>query len=325
MHRDGYGFVIPNPGQQLELTGDIYINPQAMGSAMHGDQVLVELSRRRDDESRAEGRIVRVLTRGNATVVGTFHRGPRHNYVTPIDEKVTQDIIIPRGKEWPEGDEPQPLPRMAAKTKTSPKHRQDHDRVYGAEARRREWSDLEGVVVDVEITDWPSPHENPRGRVVEILGYEDDFGVDVEIIIRKYHLPHRFPVEALAARRSSSRPPSQARSLRHRHDYRALPIVTIDGETARDFDDAVTVHRLPNGNYELQVHIADVAHYVHDGSAIDREARLRGTSVYFPDRAVPMLPIELSTDLCSLRPQQDRLVISCVMEIDHQGEVLGYS
>ncbi len=105
------------------------------------------------------------------------------------------------------------------------------------------------------------------------------------------------------ARRSSSRQPSRRASLRHRHDYRSLPIVTIDGETARDFDDAVTVNRLPNGNYELQVHIADVAHYVHDGSAIDREARLRGTSVYFPDRAVPMLPMELSTDLCSLRPQ----------------------
>ncbi|HEX8800512.1 MAG TPA: VacB/RNase II family 3'-5' exoribonuclease, partial [Terriglobales bacterium] len=111
----------------------------------------------------------------------------------------------------------------------------------------------------------------------------------------------------------------------HRHDYRALPIVTIDGETASDFDDAVTVGTLPDGNFELQVHIADVAHYVSEGSAIDLEARLRGTSVYFPDRAVPMLPMELSTDLCSLRPQVDRLVLSCVMEIDHHGEIKGYT
>src|SRR5207245_2459735 len=107
-------------------------------------------------------------------------------------------------------------------------------------------------------------------------------------------------------------------------DYRGLPIVTIDGETARDFDDAVSVRQLANGNYELQVHIADVAQYVTEANPLDREARLRGTSVYFPDRAVPMLPLELSTDICSLRPHLDRLVLSCVMEIDHRGEIVGY-
>ncbi len=171
---------------------------------------------------------------------------------------------------------------------------------------------------------WPSPTENPCGRVVEILGYEDDFGVDVEIVIRKFHLPHRFPVEVLQEAQQFE-PIIPAGQLRHRRDFRALPIVTIDGETARDFDDAVVVQRLPNSNFELQVHIADVAHYVREASAIDLEARLRGTSVYFPDRAVPMLPIELSTDLCSLRPQVDRMVLSCVMEIDHQGEIAGYT
>ena len=200
----------------------------------------------------------------------------------------------------------------------------ERDRVLGTEARRREWDDLEGLVVEVEITEWPSPTQNPRGRVVEILGYEDDFGVDVEIVIRKYHLPHRFPVEVLQEAQQFE-PIIPSRELRHRRDYRGLPIVTIDGETARDFDDAVTVRRLSNGNFELQVHIADVAHYVRESSSIDLEARLRGTSVYFPDRAVPMLPIELSTDLCSLRPQVDRMVLSCVMEIDHQGEIVGYT
>ncbi len=332
MHRDGYGFVIPNPGQRSSFTGDIYIHPQAVGSAMHGDQVLVELGRKRDD-GRAEGRIVRVLSRGNPTVVGTFHYGSRQNYVIPIDEKVTKHIVIPRGMEWP-ASQTEDESRVgshgltgAMPAKQSKSHRRAHvdaDRVLGEEARRREWDDLEGLVVDVEITDWPSPPENPRGRVIEILGYENDFGVDVEIIIRKYHLPHRFPAEVLREAQQFE-PNIPSRELRHRRDYRALPIVTIDGETARDFDDAVTVSRLENGHFELQVHIADVAHYVHESSTIDLEARLRGTSVYFPDRAVPMLPMELSTDLCSLRPQLDRLVLSCVMQIDPHGEIVGYT
>ena len=374
MHRDGYGFVIPNPEQRLKIEGDIFIPPPAIGTAMHGDQVLVELARKpvregTSNDGRSEGRIVRVLTRGNPTVVGTFHRASRHNFVTPMDEKITQEIIIPRGMERPAHAQPSadkkkqvprlrsprrtPLgmtniracpvqamcPRFAARRRTLTWESTNRDRVLGDEALRREWTDLEGVVVEVEITDWPSPTQNPRGRVIEILGYEDDFGVDVEIVIRKYHLPHQFPVEVLQEAQQFE-PIIPAPELRHRHDYRSLSpqlarmrdsgtpgasIVTIDGETARDFDDAVSVHHLPNGNFELQVHIADVAHYVREGSAIDLEARLRGTSVYFPDRAVPMLPIELSTDLCSLRPQVDRMVLSCVMEIDHQGEVVGYT
>ena len=182
--------------------------------------------------------------------------------------------------------------------------------MLGQEAARRiAWDDLENVVVDVEITDWPTATQNPRGRVVEILGYEDDFGADVEIMIRKHHLPHRFP-PAVLEEAQDAEPIIPASEAHKRRDFRALPIVTIDGETARDFDDAVIVQHLENGNFELQVHIADVAHYVTPDSALDQEARLRGTSVYFPDRAVPMLPLELSTDICSLRPQVDRLVMS---------------
>ncbi|HEY4901601.1 MAG TPA: RNB domain-containing ribonuclease [Terriglobales bacterium] len=344
MHRDGYGFVIPNAGQRSSFTGDIYISPQSIGSAMHGDQVLVELGRKKDD-GRVEGKILRVLTRANPTVVGTFHYGTRNNFVTPIDEKVTKEIIIPRGMEWPSGEDHavadsagkgkghaaqvtqkthSSKPGLSGAPVQEPTDQHDRDRVYGKEAHRREWEDLEGVVVDVEITSWPSPADNPKGRVVEILGYEDDFGVDVEIVIRKHHLPHHFPVEVLQEAEQFERTISSS-ELGHRRDYRALPIVTIDGETARDFDDAVTVCRLSNGNYELQVHIADVAYYVREGSPIDLEARLRGTSVYFPDRAIPMLPMELSTDLCSLRPQVDRLVLSCVMEIDPHGEIVGYT
>ena len=322
VHRDGYGFVIPESAEvQQRISGDIYIHANGIGSAMHGDRVLVEIAAIRSD-GRAEGRILRVLGRAHPTVVGTFHYGPRYNYVRPIDEKITLDVIIPRGMEIPDNTTAENAGRAGGRKarKGAPVHR-----VIGEEVKHRAvaWEDLEGVVVDVEITEWPTPTQNPRGRVIEILGYEDDFGVDVEIVIRKYHLPHRFPAETLEEAQAAEDIIS-ARELQQRRDYRHLPIVTIDGETARDFDDAVLVRRLENGNFELQVHIADVAHYVTEGSALDREARLRGNSVYFPDRAVPMLPIELSTDICSLRPQVDRLVMSCIMEIDHQGEVVGY-
>jgi ribonuclease R len=319
MHRDGFGFVIPDASadDQLKsrLSGDIFIPPPAIGSAMHGDRVLVEISTIRPD-GRAEGRIVRPVDRAHATVVGTFHYGHRRNYVTPIDQKIAQEIVIPPGLEYPKHD--RSAPAASGGSRKSP------HRVLGEQAARRgNWDDLDNVVVDLEITDWPTANQNPKGRIVEILGYEDDFGVDVEIIIRKFHLPHRFPPEVLKEAQDVEGIITTP-EVQRRRDFRALPIVTIDGETARDFDDAVTVHRLENGNFELQVHIADVAHYVTASSELDHEARLRATSVYFPDRAVPMLPLELSTDLCSLRPQVDRLVLSCVMEIDHRGEIVGY-
>jgi ribonuclease R len=373
MHRDGYGFVIPEPGSlparaQGKLQGDIFIPPPEVGNAMHGDQVLVEMGRLRHD-GKAEGRIVRVMEREQETVVGILHYGSGRNFVTPIDEKLAMEIIIPPGMEYPKaedaegepseddrdqrppsilvgpmsgtpsfatgsperagfvrsGAEPQRAGEKDHKAPT-PKYpaRQSPHRVLGEEAQRKKtWDDLEGVVVEVEIIQWPSATQSPRGRVTEILGYEDDFGVDVEMIIRKHHIPHVFPAEVLEEAQEIN-PVVPQKEILQRRDFRSLPIVTIDGETARDFDDAVLVTRLQNGNYELQVHIADVAQYVDDGSAIDEEARKRGTSVYFPDRAVPMLPLELSTDICSLRPDVERLVLSCIMEIDPQGEVAFY-
>jgi ribonuclease R len=338
MHRDGFGFVIPDakslsPSLKARLTGDIFIPPHLIGNAMHGDLVLVDVTNVRPD-GRAEGRIVRPVMRAHPTVVGILHYGNRGAYVRPIDSKITQEIVIPPGLEFPEANVAAGASRPRSRgqgalgtTGEMPalrRGKKSADRVLGEEvARRTEWKDLEGLVVDVEITDWPSPTQYPRGRVIEILGSEDDFGVDVEITIRKFHLPHHFPPAALEEAQDA---PAviPARELQRRRDFRALPIVTIDGETARDFDDAVYVHMLPNGNFELQVHIADVAQYVTPGSALDQEARLRGTSVYFPDRAVPMLPLKLSTDICSLRPQVERLVLSSVMEMDHRGEVVSY-
>jgi ribonuclease R len=334
MHRDGFGFVTPDPSSldeklKAKLAGDIFIPPPAVASAMHGDHVLVEIVAIRPD-GRAEGRIVRPVARAHSTVVGIFHHGTRGNYVTPFDQKISQQIVIPPGMEYPEeqssgaSNSSGVSPAVPGASRPRREKTQSVDRVLGNEAARRtEWNDLEGAVVDVAITDWPSATQNPRGRVVEILGYEDDFGVDVEIIIRKFHLPHRFPPEVVdeARRIDPTIPDFEAK---RRRDFRNLPTVTIDGETARDFDDAVLVRRLEHGNFELHVHIADVAHYVTTDSLIDQEARLRGTSVYFPDRAVPMLPLELSTDICSLRPQVDRLVQSCIMKIDCRGEILEY-
>ena len=332
LHRDGFGFVLPDASSlssqlKARLQGDIFIPPPFIGAAMHGDRVLVEISSFRQD-GRAEGRIVRTVNRANPTVVGTFHYGRRQNYVTPIDQKVAQEIQIASGMEIPSGPSV-PSPVNPAGSRNQPHRiagapRKNVDRVLGEEAARRsKWDDLEGVVVDVEITHWPTATQNPRGKVIEILGYPDDFGVDIEIIIRKFHLPHHFPSEVLEQAQNVE-PVISSHEMKERRDFRALPIVTIDGETARDFDDAVLVRKREDGNYELQVHIADVAHYVTAGSPLDREARLRGTSVYFPDRAVPMLPLELSTDICSLRPQVERLVKSCIMEVDHRGEILGY-
>src|ERR1019366_1263255 len=313
MHRDGFGFVVPDasslsPSLKARLVGDIFIAPHAIGNAMHGDRVLVDIVAVRPD-GRAEGRIVRPVVRAHPTVVGIFHYGPHHNSVKPIDSKITMDIVIPAGAEYPEtktaedaedAENPKKKDRGSVDGRdsggkvgeTPALRKQTVDRVLGDEAAHRSaWDDLEGVVVDVEITDWPTPTQNPRGRVIEILGRQDDFGVDVEITIRKFHLPHHFPATTLREAQDTA-VVIPAGELERWRGFRGLPTVTSDGETARDFDDAGYVRVLANGNFALQVHIADVAQYVTPGSALDQEARLRGTSVYFPDRAVPMLPLE---------------------------------
>ena len=322
-HRDGYGFVVPDaPVKGTDQ--DIFIPPDAMASAMNGDRVDVQVLRAKPD-GRSEGRILHVIDRAQKTVVGQFHCGQRYNYVMPFDHRIPFEIVIPRGEEWPGGEGPAPAPSRDRQFggESGKEVRSPESRARGPKPEVRSPRDLEGHVVDVEITSYPRPAALPRGRVVEILGRREDFGVDVEIVIRKFHLPHRFPPEVLAE--AGDAPQYISESDREgRRDFRDLPIVTIDGETAKDFDDAVLVERRANGNYLLQVHIADVAHYVRAGTALDREARLRGTSVYFPDRAVPMLPLELSNGICSLNPHVERLVMSALMEIDPQGSTVRY-
>jgi ribonuclease R len=320
LHRDGFGFVRP----ETAGNGDIFIPPNEIHGAMQGDLVLVEEAPPGRD-GRRSGRIARVLTRRNPTVVGIFHYARPHarhadftgvagNYVTPLDERISGAIAIAGGNE------------------VVPEAAQSPHRMLGEEAQAQQKKvdprfPLEGLAVDVEILAFPTPGHPARGRLLEVLGPPDGFGVDVEIVIRKHHIPHTFPAPVLAE--ASDRALETVASLTpealaKREDFRGLPVVTIDGETARDFDDAVLVRRKPNGNSELQVHIADVTHYVLPGNPLDTEARLRGTSVYFPDRAVPMLPHALSSGMCSLLPNEDRLVLSCIMEIDPAGEIVNY-
>ena len=239
----------------------------------------------RISENRAEGRILKILERGSTTVVGKFDvDGSGLGFVVPFDRRLIMDVHIPSGE------------HLDAKP---------------------------GDMVVVEITRWPTPARGPAGRVTEVLGDIDEPGVDNEIIIRKYGIPDEHSPEAVEEARHIGTSVRE-QDLRDRTDFRPIVTVTIDGEHARDFDDAITLETLTNGNYWLGVHIADVAHYVQEGSPLDEEAYDRGTSVYFPDRAVHMFPSELSTGLCSLNPHVDRLVQSCLMEVDRKGTVVRY-
>ena len=303
-HRDGYGFVVPDkPIPRVE--GDLFIGRDGIADAMHGDRVLARIERRRAD-GRAEGRVVQILEREHPTMVGLFRYGNHGNVVLPYDTRILHEVAIPPGDEL--------TPELRDKVGAT-------EAGSASSVRRLRLPELDGAVVNVEITRYPKGGLAPVGRVLEILGRPGDIGVDVEIIIRKHHLPHIFPDDVLAEARATQQKVAQA-DLQGRRDFRDLPIVTIDGETARDFDDAVHVSTLPNGHFELQVHIADVAHYVARNSPLDREAHLRGTSVYFPNRAVPMLPEELSNGICSLNPKVDRLVMSAIMEIDASGNMV---
>jgi len=239
----------------------------------------------RTRDDRAEGRIVRILERGASSIVGRFELDESGmGFLVPFDRRLITDVMIPADQQ------------LDAKP---------------------------GDMVVIEITRYPTPTRSALGRVLEVLGDIEEPGVDTEIIIRKYGINDEHGQEAIEeARRLGGA--VKEKDVRGRTDFRPLTTVTIDGEHARDFDDAITIERLPNGNYWLGVHIADVAHYVPEGSALDEEAYERSTSVYFPERAVHMFPAELSTGLCSLNPNVDRLVQSCLMELDRHGDVVRY-
>ncbi|MEO8259207.1 MAG: ribonuclease R [Acidobacteriota bacterium] len=277
------GYGFVSPDRPLEPAGgDIYISGTHLNEAMQGDRVVVRIERIKDG-GRAEGRIIRILERANESIVGRYDRDETGmGHVAPFDRRVLMDVFIPPGQEG--GASP-------------------------------------GEMVTVDLTRWPTATRAASGRVSEVLGNIDAPGVDTEIIIRKFGIPDAHSPEAVAEAVGLGTAVAEA-DRRGRTDFRGRPTVTIDGEHARDFDDAITIEKLPNGHYWLGVHIADVSHYVREGSALDREAYQRGTSVYFPERAVHMFPSELATGLCSLNPHVDRMVQSCLMEIDRHGRVI---
>jgi len=277
----GYGFVVPERSDAE--AGDIHVAAANLKEAMHGDRVVVRIERHGAGD-RPDGRIIKILERGNARLVGRYDIGDaRLGFVVPFDRRVVMDVHIPNGE--------------------------------AGHARP-------GDMVTVELTRWPTATRGPIGRITEVLGDINKPGVDTTIIIRKYGIPETHDPETIEEANGVTLDP--ARDFADRTDFRSIVTVTIDGEHARDFDDAVSIERLPNGHYWLGVHIADVAHYVAEGSRLDTEANERATSVYFPERAVHMFPSELATGLCSLNPKVDRLVQSCLMEVDRNAQVVRY-
>lgn len=266
------------------LEQDVFIKNEDLQGAMHNDRVIARLHRHLEDGRKREGEVIRILQRANEQVVGTFESSKYFGFVVPDDKRLGMDIFIPKNET--------------------------------ADAR-------DGDKVVVQITRWPEPRRNPEGKVIEVLGHKNDPGTDILSIVRKYQLPEAFPEEVLAAAEKVPLTIAQE-EIKGRRDLRHLPMVTIDGEDAKDLDDAVTLEILPNGNYYLGVHIADVGYYVKEGSVLDQEALKRGTSVYLVDRVIPMLPPRLSNGICSLNANEDRLAMTCFMEINHQGEVVSH-
>jgi ribonuclease R len=285
LHPVGYGFLTSEKSGEP----DVFIAAENVGTAMHGDRVVARISPEPPAgriKGRREGRVIRILERAHDTVVGTLQRSRNFYYVVPDDPRIVHDIYV-----HPTAEE---------------------------KGQRSGTGAIVGDKVVVRLEDWQSRHVNPEGEIIEVLGPASAPGVDVLSIVRKYHLPAEFPRDVLG--QAEGIPESvDARQITGREDLRDQFIVTIDPDDARDFDDAINVEKLPNGSWQLGVHIADVAAYVEPGGALDREARRRGNSVYLPDRVIPMLPERLSNGVCSLKPGVDRLTHSVFIQFDKRG------
>lgn len=264
---------------------DIFIPASETMGAMQKDRVLYKVLHKAEKGKKADGVIVRILERGQQRIVGTFEAGSKgYGFVVADDKKIAKDIFISR------------------------------ENTKGA---------VTGHKVVVEITDYGEDRRNPEGKVIEILGHINDPRVDILSVIRRYELAVEFPEEVYAEIEHLGTEVAEA-DKKGREDLRDLLTITIDGADAKDLDDAVSLKRLGNGNFELGVHIADVSHYVRENTALDKEAYARGTSVYLVDRVIPMLPHKLSNGICSLNPHVDRLALSCLMEVNGRGEVVSH-
>ena len=305
-HPRGFGFVRVDDMEQ-----DVFIPEEKTAGALHGDKVLLTVEGQSQGGRKREGTILRILEHANQEIVGYYQKNKSFGFVIPDNQKISKDIFIPQGSDM------------------------------GA---------VNGHKVVVEITDFGSSRKNPEGRVKEILGHVNDPGTDILSIVRAYGLPEVFPTEVMEEAKQLpqevfvsggswdgetlldgpygledfSSPEEWTGQLAGRLDLRSLRTVTIDGEDAKDLDDAVTIAKHPNGNYVLGVHIADVSHYVKENGFLDKEALKRGTSVYLVDRVIPMLPHSLSNGICSLNAGTDRLALSCLMEVDAHGAVVDH-
>ena len=263
---------------------DIFIPASELKGAMNGDRVIVRIKREATAKSRAEGEVIRILQRNVQQIVGTFESSRHFGFVVPDDKRFGSDIFIPK------------------------------EQFNGAKTNMK---------VLVEITQWPEKNRSAEGKIVQVIGKKDAPGVDILSIIMGHDLPQGFPADVLMY--AEALPETIAVSeIEKRRDLRDMLMITIDGEDAKDLDDAVSVQKLENGNYLLGVHIADVGHYVKEDSVLDKEALERATSVYLVDRVIPMLPQKLSNGICSLNAGEDRLAMTCMMEINSQGVVVSH-
>lgn len=270
----------------IEGIRDLFIAKTNLMGAMNGDRVVAKIIKEGRNGKRTEGIIINIVERVNKNIVGIYEDNKSFGFVLPEDKRIQNDIFISKKD------------RNGAK---------------------------KGQIVMVEITRWPDgKRKNPEGKVVEILGRPGDKGIDIDIIIRKYNLPEDFPPSVLNSALDIEDFITED-EIKGRLDIRNIKMVTIDGEDAKDLDDAVSIERLENGNFKLGVHIADVTHYVKERSVIDKEAFKRATSVYLIDRVIPMLPKKLSNGICSLNPKVDRLTLSCIMEVNRQGKVVNHT